>query len=134
VNVRSSPSSSPFAVALAQRLARDHRVGSDVHWGNDGFCVDLALHHPRQPEDVTIGVLCDGVRFAQAEDPTEWEIFRTAVLEALGWKLHRVWTPHFFRDPKGRTRAILRDAAELAAAEEANQALKVEKPADGGRG
>ena len=44
----------------------EHRVGGDVHWGNDGFCVDVALHHPRRMEDVTIGLLCDTNRFEQA--------------------------------------------------------------------
>jgi hypothetical protein len=59
VNVRPSQSPSTFAEAFADKLAKRNRVGSDVHWGNDGFCVDLALHHPRRAEDVTIGVLCD---------------------------------------------------------------------------
>jgi very-short-patch-repair endonuclease len=33
-------------------------------------------------------------------------VFRTGVLEKQGWRLHRVWTPHFFRDPKGTMKAI----------------------------
>jgi hypothetical protein len=38
---------------------------------------------------VTIGVLCDMNRFTRAADPVQWEVFRTAVLEAQGWKFHR---------------------------------------------
>jgi hypothetical protein len=127
VRVRPSQTPSSFAQAFAQRLAREHRVGSDVFWGNDGFCVDVALHHPRHADDVTIGVLCDGARFTQAEDPVEWDLFRTSVLESQGWVLHRLWSPHFFRDPRGCTQTILREAAQLADNAEEKDAIKVEK-------
>jgi hypothetical protein len=90
---------SPFARALAERLADGHGLSSTVHWGNDGFCVDLALRHPERPGDVTVGVLCDGTRYPKAADAVEWDLFRTGVLEGQGWTLHRLWTPHFFRDP-----------------------------------
>jgi hypothetical protein len=127
VHVRPSQAPSLFAQALAQRLALDQQVGSEVHWGNDGFCIDVALHHPRHADDVTIGVLCDGTRFTQAEDPVEWDIFRTSVLESQGWALHRLWTPHFFRDPQGCTQTILSEAAQQANKTEAKDTIKVEK-------
>ncbi|HLN28430.1 MAG TPA: AAA domain-containing protein [Gemmataceae bacterium] len=127
VSVKILPSRSPseFATALARQLANEQKVGSDVHWGNDGFCIDLALHHPQHADEVTIGVLCDGVRFAQAEDPVEWDLFRTWILESQGWQLHRVWTPHFFRDPRGAVEKILKDAAQAIASEEAKDAIRV---------
>jgi len=115
-----------FSQALGNQLASRQQVGSDVHWGNDGFCIDLALHHPRRADDVTIGVLCDLNRFAQAQDPVEWEVFRTSILESQNWKLHRLWTPHFFRDRQGCTKAILDDAAELLANETEKDAIPVE--------
>ena len=132
VNLRPSRSPSDFAAALAQQLSKHHSVGSDVYCGNDGFCVDLALHHPQRIEDVTIGVLCDGTRFQQAEDPIEWEVFRTSVLESQGWQLHRLWTPHFFRDSQCCIQRILHQAAELMAKEENKDALKVVKSAKSG--
>jgi hypothetical protein len=125
VNIRASKWPSQFSQSLAQRLAKKHNVGSDVHWGNDGFCVDVALHHPQRAEDVTVGVMCDLTRFAQAEDPVEWELFRTGVLESQGWRLHRLWTPHFFRDRQGCTEAILKDVAEMLANEEEKDAIRV---------
>jgi hypothetical protein len=107
--VQPTPQPSRLAQALARKLAEAHGVGGDVHWGNEGFCVDLALHLPHQPGRVTAGVLCDVTRFAAADDFTEWDAFRTAVLERQGWTLHRVWSPHFFRDPKGSVRSILQE-------------------------
>ncbi len=110
VLVRDSASGSAFARALATGLAR-HGVSSQVHWGNDGFCVDLALAHPTKAEDVTIGVLCDTARFERARDKVEWDVFRTRVLEAQGWKLHRVWTPQFVRNPEGALKKIIEAAS-----------------------
>jgi hypothetical protein len=125
--VRVIPSKSPslFSEALANQLAEQHRIGSDVHWGNDGFCVDVALHHPQRPEDVTVGILCDGSRYRQADDPVEWDLFRTAIHESQGWKLLRLWTPHFFRDPQGSSQRILRQAEHHVAQEIPKDALPV---------
>ncbi len=125
VHVREARFPSLFAEALADRLKHRHRIGSDVHWGNDGFCVDVALHHPQHSEDVTIGVQCDMNRFSQAADPVEWEIFRNAVLESQGWKMHRLWTPEFFRDHQKVTRKIVADVEEFLANEPEKDAIRV---------
>lgn len=116
VNLLSSLSPSPFARALAGKLVTLHNVGSDVHWGNEGFCVDLALHHPHRAEDVSIGVLCDTTRFG-TDDPVEWEVFRTQILREQGWRIHRVWTPHFFRDPAACMESILREVEQAVGTE-----------------
>ena len=108
--VRDSKTGSRFARALAEGLAQ-RGVSSEVHWGNEGFCVDVALAHPTRAEDVTIGVLCDTARFERARDKVEWDIFRTAALEAAGWRLHRVWTPQFVRNPEGAVKGVLEQAA-----------------------
>jgi hypothetical protein len=105
---------SAFAEALARRLAQRHNVGSYVNWGNDGFGIDVALQDPACLEDVTIGILADSSRFPAADDPVEWDMFRTAIHESQGWTLQRLWTPHFYRDPQGTIAGILKKAAALA--------------------
>jgi AAA domain/REase_MTES_1575 len=133
VNPRPSKTPSQFSKALAGRLVTLNNVGSDVHWGNDGFCVDLALHHPERAEDVSIGVLCDTTRYG-TDDPVEWEVFRTHMLQQQGWKIHRVWTPHFFRDPNGCMQAIMREVDDALAAERENAAKAAELAAVAGKG
>jgi hypothetical protein len=127
VNPRPAKSPSQFAKALAGKLVTNHNVGSDVHWGNDGFCVDLAVHHPERCEDVSIGVLCDTTRYG-TDDPVEWEVFRTHILQMQGWKVHRVWTPHFFRDPNGCMQAILRDIEQALREEKESAQRAAETP------
>lgn len=105
---------STFAFALGDQLARQRRIGSDMHWGNEAFCVDVALHHPTQPEDVTVGLMCDFTRYDRAPDPVEWELYRQGILRWTGWELQYVWTPQFFRDPTGAMNHIEAQAATLA--------------------
>ncbi|MBX3275124.1 MAG: DUF4011 domain-containing protein [Sandaracinaceae bacterium] len=115
--VRETRLPSRVVEVLAARLAEGHRVASDVYWGNDGFSVDVALHHPSRAHDVTLGLLCDRARFDKTDDPVEWDVFRAAVLEAQGWDLLRLWTPELFRDPARVERAILEASARHVAAE-----------------
>ncbi len=104
--VQHTRSPSPVAAALGEGLAA-HGVGSVIHWGNEGFCVDLATCHPDRPDDVSVGVLCDFNRFPLADDPIEWELFRSAILASQGWTLQRVWSPVLFRDARGSIEAVL---------------------------
>ena len=126
VDVHPTRNPSPLAGAYAARLARDDATGSDVHWGNEGFCIDIALHHPTQVDDVTLGILCDMTRYRAAGDPVEWDIFRTGILQQQGWELHRLWSPHFMRDPAAATREILARSKVIADATPDPDALRVE--------
>ena len=112
VRVRPSETGSLLAQSLAKRLSREG-LSSDVHWGNEGFGIDLALRHPIEVEMVTAGVLCDMTRFRQVDDPVEWELFCLSVHLAQGWHLHRVWSPAVFRDLE-RVRHEIAAAAKAA--------------------
>lgn len=90
---------SAVATALGQRLHLELRRDTTIHWGNDGFCVDIALEKGPHPHTTTVGILTDFNRYTRAPDPIAWEQFRTQTLNALGWSLHRVWSPGLFRNP-----------------------------------
>ncbi|MFZ4573076.1 MAG: AAA domain-containing protein [Phycisphaerales bacterium] len=101
--VAERPTKTPSLLArgLAAQLASRRGMGSIVHWGNEGFCVDIALRDTASLADVTGGVLCDWSRFGGSENAVEWDMFRASVLESQGWKLKRVWSPVVFRDLSG---------------------------------
>jgi hypothetical protein len=111
VRTHDAPHRSPVALGLARQLAEAGQLGSQVPWGNAGFCVDIALLHPDRAGNVTLGVLCDFNRYAPAEDPVEWELFRTIMLESQGWTLHRVLSAALFTNPQ-RLLAGIRTASE----------------------
>jgi len=95
-------------------LHGEHGIGSTLYWGNDGFCVDVALTHPELPADVTIGVLADFTRYQKTPDPIAWEQFRSMVLGAQGWQLHRLWSPALFRDGEGQLKQVRARHLEVA--------------------
>lgn len=118
---------STLAAALGKHLASAQAASNDVHWGNDGFCVDTALAHPTRVEDVTIGVLCDSTRFDKAPDRVQWDIFRTEILEVQGWQFFRLWSPQLFRDPKGTIAGIMREAQRWLAQQQETESARVEE-------
>lgn len=120
---------SSVAAALGAQLRDEHAIGSTVHWGNDGFSVDIALTHPAMPEDVTIGVLADFNRYRNTPDPIDWELFRTMIHRSQGWDLERVWSPRLFRDFTTETRNL--ESRHRAALSESEEPDGTEQPTAG---
>jgi hypothetical protein len=63
-----------------------------------------------------LGIGCDGPYYRNARSARDRERLRAEVLARLGWRLHRVWSPDWFRDPGGELRRVL-EALEQAKAE-----------------
>jgi hypothetical protein len=99
VKINPTKTPSPFVESLAKQLPACY-----VYWGNDGLGIDIATHQP------TFGILCDTTRFTGTDDPVQWDLFRTGIHESQGWKLKRVWTPHFYRDAEGVLADLVKDA------------------------
>ena len=64
-----------MAEALGRGFLAAHGIGSTVYWGNDGFCVDVALAHPQRE-----------FRFDLRNSPGYYGGLRAAV-EAVGYRL-----------------------------------------------
>lgn len=105
--VGEGPRSRFVAGLAAQMKSSGGRAPHWVFWGNAGFYVDMALHPEVDEVDGKdknknwIGVLCDATRYSRAQDRVEWDLFQQGILERAGWRVARLWSPHFFRDPKG---------------------------------
>lgn len=106
VNIRPTRTPSIQVPPLAEHLRNKLKYSSDVYWGNEGFCIDIAIQHPYQPENVTVGVICDGTRYDKTDDAIEWDVFRTEILESQGWQLIRSFSPAMFRDLEDTMRQI----------------------------
>ena len=107
--------SSKFAAALGQRIAQDAGISSEVHWGNEGFCVDAALLHPANTGDVSVGLLTDFNRYRYASDPVAWESYRMGILQWQGWQLRHVWSPTYLRDAMRVQNSIAAEHTKLVA-------------------
>jgi hypothetical protein len=102
---------SALVKGLAARLQK--RLSVVAPWGSDGFGLDLAVTAVAPAGRPAVGILCDAPRSPGAVDVIEWDAFRTGVLTGAGWSVVRVWSPHFYRDPRGHV-ARLVEAAERA--------------------
>lgn len=108
--VSDRPPDSPFEEDVAHALRRH---GYEVHHqvGSAGYFVDLAVVHPKQPGHYMLGIECDGATYHSARSARDRDRIRQSVLEGLGWRIHRIWSTDWFRNPDRELRKV-RDALE----------------------
>lgn len=88
---------------LATDIAEEIKaLGYDVRCGvgRSDFKVDIAVVDPANPERYLLGIMLDGRNYYGAKTVRDREIIRPNVLNALGWKLLRVWSVDWFTDKK----------------------------------
>ncbi|WP_161604770.1 DUF4011 domain-containing protein [Roseiconus nitratireducens] len=75
--------------------------------GEAGFDVDLAIVDPQNSHRYLLGIECDGRSYHSAPSARDRDRIRIQVLRERGWKLHRIWSLDWFRDPAGSLRGVL---------------------------
>jgi very-short-patch-repair endonuclease len=97
---------SPFEEAVA-RMVRE--AGFHVHpqVGVKGFRIDLGVIDPSSPGEYILGVECDGAAYHSARSARDRDRLRQEVLEGLGWRLHRIWSTDWFRNPHRETDRLI---------------------------
>jgi very-short-patch-repair endonuclease len=96
---------------LDELTKRGWRVDAQV--GCSGYRIDIAVRDPDAPGRYLLGVECDGANYHSAKSARDRDRLRQAVLEGLGWRLHRVWsTDWWLQRPKEI--AKLEEALKLA--------------------
>ncbi len=97
---------SPFEEAVRASLtASGCQVRPRV--GSAGCALDMAVVDPDQPGRYLLGIECDGARYAEARSARDRNRLRPQVLESLGWRLHRVWSADWGRNPSGELKRTL---------------------------
>ncbi|WP_319524596.1 DUF3320 domain-containing protein [uncultured Desulfosarcina sp.] len=86
----------------------------DAQVGCSGYRIDLAVRDPDAPGRYILGVECDGANYHSAKSARDRDRLRQAVLEGLGWRLHRIWSTDWW----------LKRDREIAKLEEALRAAK----------
>lgn len=111
---------SEFEVQVAQALRNaGHEVEQQI--GVAGYFIDMAIVDPESPGRYLIGIECDGASYHSALTVRDRDRLRQQVLERLGWKIHRIWSTDWFRDPR----------RELERVEESLAAARGNQPRDG---
>lgn len=109
--------------------------------GVSGFRIDLGVVHPDHAGVYLAGIECDGATYHGSATARDRDKVRQAVLENLGWKIFRIWSTDWFRNPAAvvdRMHAVLNEHLEADRArrieEEAASALLQENEAEEGDG
>jgi len=83
---------SEFEEAVYTALERrDLDVSTQVQ--SSGYSIDLAVRHPEMPGKYVLGIECDGAAYHSSKTARDRDRTRQAVLEDLGWTIHRIWSP-----------------------------------------
>lgn len=135
---RQGGTESPFEDYVAAQI---ERLGCEVvpQVGVAGFRIDLGVRHPDWPYGYILGVECDGAAYHSSKSSRDRDRLRQEVLEGLGWRLHRIWSTDWFRNPK-REIEVLKEIIDVALAqakdngvrhsEKLNTILHVTNPVD----
>ena len=98
---------SPFEAAVFEAL---RGAGCAARAGVGSL--DLALAAPDRPGRYLLGIEGDGATYQSARSARDRDRLRPQVLEGLGWRLHRVWSTDWFRDPQGAPCSRILNAAQ----------------------
>jgi len=60
---------------------------------SSGYSIDLAIRYPDKPGKYVLGIECDGAAYHHSKTARDRDRTRQAVLEDLGWTIHRIWSP-----------------------------------------
>ena len=97
---------SDFELFVKERL---EAVGYEVvpQVGVSGFFIDPAVRNPDAAGEFILGIECDGAAYQSSKSARDRDRLRQEVLEGLGWKIYRIWSTDWFRDPQRELRKLL---------------------------
>jgi very-short-patch-repair endonuclease len=108
------PADSPFEERVATQLrSLGYTVRQQV--GSQGFYLDLAVVDPSHPGRYLLGIECDGAAYHSARSARDRDRLRQQVLEGMGWRIHRIWSTDWFRNPDRELKRVVEaiDKAKL---------------------
>lgn len=103
---------SDFEIAVINELAK-HGYECEPQLGVAGFFLDIAVKDPGKPGRFLLGVECDGATYHSAKSARDRDRLRQDILEGLGWKIRRIWSTDWFKNPHAQLQPILHDLESL---------------------
>jgi very-short-patch-repair endonuclease len=98
---------SPFEEEVYKLLCEaGYKVDTQV--GCSGYRIDLAVRNPDLSGRYLIGIECDGATYHSARTARERDRLREEVLKMRGWKIHRIWSTDWVKDPISEKNRLLK--------------------------
>ncbi|MBA4493338.1 AAA domain-containing protein [Paenactinomyces guangxiensis] len=108
---------SPFEAEVCEAL-RSIGYQVDTQIGVSGYRIDLGIVHPKNPGFYILGIECDGAAYHSSPHTKERDLYRQEFLESRGWKIQRIWSRNWWRNPGAEIEKIDRMVKELLLKEE----------------
>ncbi|MCC6626894.1 MAG: DUF3320 domain-containing protein [Chloroflexi bacterium] len=104
---------SPFEQAVADALTeRGLRVVAQV--GVGGYRIDLGVRDDGS-DRYLLGIECDGATYHASRTARDRDRLRQQVLEQLGWRIHRIWSTDWLKNPAQEVERVLAAVARARA-------------------
>ena len=117
---------SPFEAAVYNFLDRKgYKLATQV--GCSGYRIDMAVKHPTLSGRYVLGIECDGAAYHSARTARERDRLRQDVLESMGWKIYRIWSTDWIKDPVTEGQRLM-DAVDSAINSYTESASEVQAP------
>ncbi len=112
LDVRGGEFESPLEQSVAATI-RSFGFGVVPQVGCSSFRVDLGIIDLAQPGRFILGVECDGASYHSSATARDRDRIRQQILERLGWRIHRIWSPDWVTRRETEVRR-LKEAIEAA--------------------
>ncbi|MPZ14159.1 MAG: DUF3320 domain-containing protein [Chloroflexi bacterium] len=116
------------AVAAALRsagLVVDEQVGAS------SYRIDLAVRDPRDLSWYLLGIECDGATYHSSRSARDRDLLRAEILRGMNWRLHRIWSVDWFRNPTEVLASTLRAVERARAQREPEAGVSAPVAGDG---
>jgi very-short-patch-repair endonuclease len=106
------PADSDFEIAVMRALA-EHGYECEPQLGVAGYFLDLAVKDPGSRGRFIMAVECDGATYHSAKSTRDRDRLRQDILETLGWKVMRIWSTDWFKNPEAQILPIVKELDKL---------------------
>ncbi|WP_249870765.1 AAA domain-containing protein [Oceanobacillus saliphilus] len=96
---------SPFETQVYEQLL-DIGYKVDTQVGMSKYRIDLAVVHPKNPNKYILGIECDGAMYHSSPSAKERDVYRQKFLESKGWKIHRIWSRNWWKEPSAELEKV----------------------------
>lgn len=83
----------------------------DTQVGIGGYRIDLAI---KKDGRYILGIECDGRLYHSSKSARERDYHRQKYLESRGWRIHRIWSPNWWKHPEQEVEKICTMVSGLA--------------------
>lgn len=83
---------------------KDEGYTVDTQIGIGGYSIDLAI---KKNGKYILGIECDGRLYHSSKSARERDYHRQKYLEARGWRIHRIWSTNWWKNPQKEIKKIM---------------------------